>query len=130
MATNSFGKRNFMQPMGRPKNALKCLAFFPFKLWGEGMLFFHFSLVPNVFSLCSHQVPIKLPKFPKLLPSIFSIAPHFYPVCFGKCCPPLTYIGGPKGRNSILQNRTLFWGAFIISFLLSDGPIKLAHCNK
>ncbi len=82
------------------------------------------------FSMCFHYVPIKFPKFPNLLPNIFSIAPHFYLVWFGKCCPPFTYIGGPKGRNSILQNRTLFWGDSIISFFLSDGPIKLAHCNK
>ncbi len=47
-------------------------------------------------------------KFPKE----FSIAPHFYPICFGKCCPPFTYIHGqPKGRNSMLQNRTLYLGS-------------------
>jgi hypothetical protein len=28
MVTNSFGKRNFMQPMGRPNNALKVPCFF------------------------------------------------------------------------------------------------------
>jgi hypothetical protein len=21
----------------------------------------------------------------------FPIAPHFYPICFGKCCPPVNY---------------------------------------
>jgi hypothetical protein len=40
-----------------------------------------------------------------VFPNMFSIAPHFYPICFGKCCPHFTYIAGPKGRNSILQNR-------------------------
>jgi hypothetical protein len=29
----------------------------------------------------------------------FPIAPHFYPICFGKCCTPFTYIVGSKGRN-------------------------------
>jgi len=37
--------------------------------------------VPFKFPMGSHQV---LNMFPKM----FSIAPHFYPICFGKCCPP------------------------------------------
>jgi len=45
MVTNSFGKRNFMQPMGRHS---RWLAFVPFKCGGEGF-FFHFSLVLNMF---------------------------------------------------------------------------------
>jgi hypothetical protein len=57
---NSFGKRNFMEPMGRPKHALKVPCFF-FLLsldWAGGgkMILFHFSLVPNVFSLCFLEV--------------------------------------------------------------------------
>jgi hypothetical protein len=45
-----------MQPMGRPKHAHKVPCFFPFKFGGgggRGGFFIHFSLVPNVFSLCS-----------------------------------------------------------------------------
>jgi hypothetical protein len=34
---------------------------------------------------------------------------HFYPICFGKCCPPFTYIGGPKGQIFILQIKTFFY---------------------
>jgi hypothetical protein len=59
MVTNSFVKRNAMQPMGRPKQALKapCFSFlFSFGGGGGEGFFFHFSLVPNVFSLCSLQV--------------------------------------------------------------------------
>jgi hypothetical protein len=56
MVMNSFAKRNFMQPMGRPKHALKVPCFF-FLLsldgaGGQKRIFFHFSLVPNVLSLC------------------------------------------------------------------------------
>jgi hypothetical protein len=59
------------------------------------------------------------------------IAPHFYPICFHKCSPPFTYLADQKGRNFILQNKTLYFrGASIVSFLLSDGPIKLTHCKK
>jgi len=40
---------------------------------------------------------------------VLHIACHFYPICFGKCCPPFTYIDEPKRwRNSILQNRTWY----------------------
>jgi hypothetical protein len=41
---------------------------------------------------------------------MFSIAPHLEPICFGKCCPPFTYVGGQKGRNSVLQNRSFYFG--------------------
>jgi hypothetical protein len=31
-------------------------------------------------------------------------------------CSPFTYTGGPRGRNSIFQNRIFyFWGASIVS---------------
>jgi len=40
----------------------------------------------------------------------FLIAPRFYPICFSKCCPPFTDIGGPKGKNSVLQNVTFYFG--------------------
>jgi hypothetical protein len=46
--------------------------------------------------------PQRVPKFPTcspkssqvpdMFPKEFPIVPHF-----GKCCPPFTYIGGPKG---------------------------------
>jgi len=54
-----------------------------------------------------------------MFPKEFPIAPHFHPVCFGKCHPPFNFIGGPKGgRNSILQNRTFYFGgaSSIVSF--------------
>jgi len=40
-------------------------------LRGSRIFFFHFSLVPNVFPLCSLQVP-------NVFPNMFSIAPHFW----------------------------------------------------
>ncbi len=115
LAQNSdklFGKRNFMQPMGRPKQALQgwgALLFFLFS-FGEGRIFFHFSLVP----MCSHYVPFKFPmgshQVSNVFPNMFSIAPDFYPMCLGRCCPPFTYIGGQKGRTSILlKENLLFW---------------------
>jgi hypothetical protein len=54
MVMNSFGNKNFMQPMEGPSVHSRCLAFLPFKFWEEGRwggggISFHFSLVPNVF---------------------------------------------------------------------------------
>jgi hypothetical protein len=76
---------------------------------------FLFALVPNVFSLCSLQVrngflsgSQYVPQVLNVFPNMFSIARHFYPLCFGKCCRPFTYIGGPKGRNSTLHNRRFY----------------------
>jgi hypothetical protein len=61
-----------MQPMGRPKHALKVSSFFLFK-FGEGRIFFHFSLVPNVFSLCSFQVPNVFSLCSFQVPNVFSL---------------------------------------------------------
>jgi hypothetical protein len=95
---NSFAKRNFMQPMGRRKHV--CVAFFVIFLF---------------FPMCSHYVPLKFPMcfhyvpngFPSGFSNIFSIAPHVYPICFVKCCPPFTYILGPKGENSMFKKIAL-----------------------
>jgi hypothetical protein len=79
----------------------------------EEVDFFNFSLVPNVFPLrplSSQWYPLGSQNVPNVFSNMFSIAPHFYPIRFSKCCPPFTYLSGPKGRNSILQNRTLYFG--------------------
>jgi len=81
----------------------RCVAFIPFKLsagQSQRRIFFPIfpgsHYVPFNFPISSHPVPEVLNVFP----TMFSIAPHLYLICFGKCCPPFTYIGGPKGRNS------------------------------
>jgi hypothetical protein len=97
----------------------RCPNFFPFwvGVWRE--VFFHFPSFPK----CSDQVLIGFPSCfqfdPHVLivfPNMFPIAPFFNPTCFGKCCPPLTYIGGPKGRNTTL---ILLWGLLQLSFISS-----------
>jgi hypothetical protein len=120
VVTKSYGKRNFMQPMGRPKHAVRVPCSFPFKFWGGGgeggvgqaREFFSFFLgshcVSTMFPLSSQWVPTcsqYVPQVHNVFPNMFSIAPHFYPICFGTCSPPFTYIGGPKRRNYIFQNR-------------------------
>ncbi len=71
MVTDSFGNRNFMQPMGRLSMHSKCLDFFSFKFWvgaaggvGEGFFsfFFYSQHVPFKFPTYSHQVPNLFPK--------------------------------------------------------------------
>jgi hypothetical protein len=57
--------------------------------------------IVRCFEVESSQVPdMFLKEFP--------IAPHIYPICFGKCCPHFTYIGGPKRRNLAFVNRSFF----------------------
>jgi len=45
------------------------------------------------------RVKAKSPQVPDLFLKMFPLAaPHFYPICFGKCCPPFIYIDGLKGK--------------------------------
>jgi hypothetical protein len=49
MVTNSFGNRNFMQPMGRLGMHSKCIDLFSFKFWVGGWDdFFHLSTVEGL----------------------------------------------------------------------------------
>ncbi len=96
---------------------------FPFKFCrggGKGKEFFSFfpgsQCVPIMLPMGSHHVLTT--QVPNVFINMSSIAPHFYPICFGKCCPSFTYIAGPKGRISILQNRTFYFG---------EPPIKYAN---
>ncbi len=73
MVPNSFGNRNFMQPMGRLSMHSKCLDFFSFKFaWGGGggggfFLYFIFSqFVPQGFS--QKHLALILYVLPKVLP--------------------------------------------------------------
>jgi hypothetical protein len=77
--------------------------------WGGGV---YFSLC----LMCSHYILIKFPvssqKVPNfnIFPKTFPIAPQFYPICFGKYCPPGTYIGEANGRNPLFSNGTFHFG--------------------
>jgi hypothetical protein len=77
------------------------LLFFLLSLGGGAGKDFFSPLVSNVFPLCSLQIPNMFPQVPNVFPNMFVVATHFYPICFGKCCPPFTYIGAPKGRISM-----------------------------
>jgi len=85
MVTKSFGKRNFMQPMGRPKHALKvaCLvSFYVLGWWGGGIFFSFFpasQCVCTMFPSSSPWVPNMFPNFTMFSP--FSVPPHFDPIC-------------------------------------------------
>jgi hypothetical protein len=79
MVTKFFGKRHFVQPMGRPKHALKVPSFFSFYVlgWRGEESFFSFFLasqcVCTMFLSSSQWVP-------NIFPNIFSIPLHFYPI--------------------------------------------------
>jgi hypothetical protein len=54
----------------------------------------------------------RVPMFPKKFP----IGSHFYPICFGRC-PPFSCIDGPKGKASLLHNRTFYFGEPLMGFI-------------
>ncbi len=84
MVMKSFGKRNFMQPMGRPKHALKVPCFFFLLCFGvgagghgEGWGRDFFSFFPT--SQCARTMFLSSSQWvPNIFPNIFSIPPHFY----------------------------------------------------
>jgi hypothetical protein len=113
MVTNSFGKRNFMQPMGR-LSTHKQSSFFLVDIWGMGIGggerdFLFFSLLSNAFPSCSHHVP---KVFPNMFLKMFPIAPWFYPVWFAQSCLLVNCIGGPKGLTLHLNMETSILGEF------------------
>jgi hypothetical protein len=113
MVTKSFGKRNFMQPMGRPKPAFKVPCYFFLSCFGgrgereRERFFCHFSCLPNVRSL---QVPMMFPNFAMFSQHVFHSTSLLSQYALEKWCPPFTYIGGPKGRNYILENAAFCFG--------------------
>jgi hypothetical protein len=81
-----FWEEKFLQPMGRPEQALKVPCFFSFQVWGEKD-FFHFSLSSQyVLAMFPFKFPMGtcqcVPRVLNVFPNMFSIAPHFYPICF------------------------------------------------
>jgi hypothetical protein len=106
--------------MGRPKHALKVPYFFSSYVlgWeGEGEIFFHFSQLPNVFTLCSFQVPNGFPIFFAIF---FSIPPHFYMPW--KMVSSFHLYRWAKGRNCTVQNRTFCFGeSLLFYFIWNDG---------
>ncbi len=89
------------------------LVFFSFKFFPSS--FASFINNHTLWTRCLAFVPFKFPmssnQVPDMFPNMFSIAPHFYPICFGKFCPPFTYIFGPEKRNSILKIKPSDFGS-------------------
>ncbi len=73
----------------------------------EKDFFGHFSWLPNV---CSLQVPMMFPNFAMFSQHVFHSTSLLSQYALEKWCPPFTYIGGPKGRNYILENAAFCFG--------------------
>ncbi len=119
MVTNSFGNRNFMQPMGRPKHALKVPCFFSFSVGGGGRIFFHFSLVSNMFPN-SQCVPQHVPHSTSLLSQmLWQMLSSFHLHRWA------------KGKELYTSEQKLLFLGSLHSFIFfkSVGPIKLARCR-
>ncbi len=111
--TNSFGNRNFMQPMGGLNMRPKCLDFFSFKFCVAGGCF---SFVLNMFPMCS--------------PMVFPIAPHFNPLCLAHSPPLLTFIGGPKGEVLNLSIESSILGSLHSFIFFLQWAKSMAHYEK
>ncbi len=112
----------------------RCLAFFPFMFSGAGGArgdFFHISQLPNVFALCSLQVPNMFPSF-----VMFSLAYSPYHLTFipyalenGTLLSPIQV--GQRGGTTYFKIEPSVLGSLHSFIFLSNGPIKLAsHKNK
>jgi hypothetical protein len=77
---------------------------------GGGEVFCHFYRLPNVFTVCSLQVPMIFPNFAIFPQHVFHSTSLLSQYDLEKWCPPFTYIGGPKGRNYILENGAFCFG--------------------
>jgi hypothetical protein len=113
MATNSFGKRNFMQPMRRLSMHSWTVQFLSFWSAGEGFLFF---------SLCSQCVPIMFPWGSHEVPEVFPLAPWFYPIWFAQRLNSHVY----KLKRGCQRDANLgsYVGSSQSSKNIGDGPIK------
>ncbi len=123
MVTASFGKRNFTHS--------RCLAFFPFMLGlGEGGIFFHISLLPNVFALCSLEVPNMFPNFAMFSPTCSPYHLTFIPYALenGVLLSPI-YVGR-RGGTTYFKMEPSVLGSLHSFIFLSNGSIKLACCQK
>ncbi len=122
-----------------PSMHSRCLAFLPFKFWvgvvGKEfffILFFHFPLVPNVFTWSSQLVLIR---FPICSPS-FQCVPqhglHSSSLLSHMLWQMLSsfHRWAKQEKHYTSKQNIPFWGASIVSIFFSDGPIKLACCPK
>jgi hypothetical protein len=157
MVPNSLGRELSCSQWEGPRMHSRCLAFFPLKWgWGGGggggvrKIFFIFPWSPMYshkmflkfpmhshyvifkFSMGSHQIPNMFPKFPMCSPTQHvlhssSLLSHMLWQMLSSFHP----YRSAKGEELHTSNLNLiFWGASIVSFLLSDGPIKLTCCRK
>ncbi len=124
--TNSFGKRNFMQPMGRPEHALKVPCFFSVKVlgcggWGRGARnVFHFFLVsqcvPTRLHSNSQWVPNMFPKFLMCSPACSSDSTSLLSHMFCQMLSSFHLYRCAKGYELYTSTHNLlFWRASIVS---------------
>ncbi len=113
------------------------LLFFLLCLEGRGWgIFSYFPASQCVRNMFPFKFPMgsqHVPQFRNVFPNMFSIPPQFYPICLGKWCPPFTYIGGPKGKNYIFQNRAFCFGnlhSFIFFSVMGLSNWHVAKKNK
>ncbi len=93
--------------------------------------FFHFSLVPSVFSLCSPCVPNGFPSGPQFVPQHVVHSTSLVSHMLWQMLSSFHLYRWATGEELYTSKwNLLFWGAWVVSFFLSDEPIKLARCKR
>ncbi len=111
--------------------SMLCRCFFSFKVWwGEGH-FFIFLWFP----MCSHHVPFEFnngfPSVSQYIPQYVFHSTSLLSHMLWQMLFSFHLYRWAKGEELYTSKyNLLFWGASIVSNLLSDGTIKLARCKN
>jgi hypothetical protein len=102
--TANFRNRISMERNEKSCHGVKVPPFF-LVVSGEGGLFFSVVLVWRVDCLSTVHIPLGqwTADFPCQFGGVFKSKSS-------QCRPRFTYVGGPKGRITIIQNRTFYFG--------------------
>jgi hypothetical protein len=117
---NLLGKDISCSQWEGPSMHSRCLAFFPFKVFlgcgGGERNYFHVSLVPNVFSMGSHQIPNMFPNMFSIHTSLLShilwqmlSVFHLSPIQLGQKGGPLYFKIEPGVIENLLFVKMKSW---------------------
>jgi len=99
----------------KSKNYMQSMKRFSMQSWTPILFFW---VLGGGFLPLYQCVPTMFPKFPKTFPKASHVIWQMF---------LLSPIGRPKGKNSMLQNKTFYLGNFHGFLFLGDEPIKLVH---
>jgi hypothetical protein len=127
--TNSFGEEKFHAANGKAQASTQgAFLFFPFKFWGGEEDLKKIPLVP----MCSHYVPNEFTSGFQCVPQHVLHSTSLWSHVLGKMLSSIHLYRWAKGGGTLdfKIEPSILGSLNSFIFLLSDGPIKLAHCKK